>query len=285
MSSLLSRRLFILQMLLLITACAGEETSNQQLEFVIGVISYEQGKQALEKFARFRNYLGEKLGAVIQLEPAFSQNIALERIQHRAWSLVFAPPGLAAIASANYQYLPIFPLQIEGASRSIFVVRKNSPLQQFKDLQGKIVALGQPGSAAGYYFPLYNLYGFTLAEILFAPTPKTVLEWVAQGKVAAGAISLEEFYLYRTELGAAQFRILFSNPQTVPPGAVLIGLNVEKNRLERIRNYMKDAPPNLVQDVGYLPNTDPPDYQDMISIVKRVTSIAGRLNSKPVRLF
>lgn len=273
-------------MLLLFTACAGEETSNQQLDFVIGVISYEEGKQAIERFTRFRNYLGEKLGAIIQLEPAFSQNLALERIKNGDWSLVFAPPGLAAIASANYQYLPIFPLQIEGTSRSIFVVRKDSPLNQFKDLQGKIVALGQPGSAAGYYFPLFNLYGFTLAEILFAPTPKTVLESVAQGKAAAGAISLEEFNLYRTEFGATEFRILFSNPQTVPLGAVLIGgSNAERNRLDRIRNCMKNAPPSLVQDIGYLPNSDAPDYQYMNVIVKRVTSIAQHLNCKPVRLF
>jgi phosphonate transport system substrate-binding protein len=157
-------------------------------------------------------------------------------------------------------------------------------VQQLKDLQGKTVALGQPGSATGYYFPLYNLFGLTLASILFAPTPETVLEWVAQGKAAAGAISLEEFNLYRTKLGNA-FRILFTDSQNVPPGAVLIGPNIERNRQELIRNSMKDAPPNLVQDVGYLPNAEAPDYQYMISVVKRVTAISGRLNSKPVRLF
>ncbi|MCC5642602.1 hypothetical protein LC607_06480 [Nostoc sp. CHAB 5824] len=48
---------------------------------------------------------------------------------------------------------------------------------------------------------------------------------------------------------------------------------------------MKDAPPNLVQDVGYLPNVEALDYQYMISVVKRVTAIAARLNSKPVHLF
>jgi phosphonate transport system substrate-binding protein len=108
---------------------------------------------------------------------------------------------------------------------------------------------------------------------------------VAQGKAAAGAISLEEFNLYRTKLGAAEFRILFSDSQSVPAGAVLIGPNIEKNRQERIRNYLKDAPPNLIQDVRYVPNAEAPDYQHMISVVKRVTSIAARLNSKPVQLF
>ncbi|NJM70462.1 MAG: phosphate/phosphite/phosphonate ABC transporter substrate-binding protein [Scytonema sp. RU_4_4] len=285
MSSQLSRRLFLLQILLLFTACAGEEISNRQLELVIGVISYGDTKQAIERFARFRKFLGDKIGAFIQLEPAFNEKIAIERIQRRAWSLVFAPPGLAAIASAKHQYLPLFPLQVEINSRAIFIVRKNSPLKQLKDLQGKIVALGQAGSATGYYFPLRNLRGLTLAEILFAPTPKTVLEWVAQGKAAAGALALEEFNLYRTKFGVAEFRILFADSQNIPPGAVLIGPNIERNRQELIRNYMKDAPLNLVRDVGYIPNAEPPNYQDMISVIKQVTSIAERLNSKPVRLF
>ncbi|NMG08871.1 PhnD/SsuA/transferrin family substrate-binding protein [Brasilonema sp. UFV-L1] len=285
MSSQISRRLFLLQILLLFTACAGEEISNRQLEIVIGVISYGDAKQVIERFVRFRKFLGEKIGAFIQLEPAFNEKIAIERIQRRAWSLVFAPPGLATIASAQHQYLPLFPLQVEGNSRAIFIVRKNSPLKQLKDLQGKIVALGQPGSVTGYYFPLRNLLGLTLAEIIFAPTPRTVLELVVQGKAAAGAISLEEFNFYRIKLGAAEFRILFADSQNIPPGAVLIGPDIDTNRQELIRNYMKDAPLNLVQDVGYIPNAEPPKYQDIIPVIKQVTSIAERLNSKPVRLF
>lgn len=285
MSSQLSRRLFLLQTLLLFTACAGQETSNQEFELVIGVISYGEEEQALEQFVHFREYMGKKLRAIIQLEPTLNENMAIERIQRGAWSLLFAPPGLAAIASANYQYSPIFPLENQDYPQAIFVVREDSPLRQLKDLQGKTVALGQPGSATGYYFPLRNLSGFTLAEILSAPTPKTVLELVAQRKAAAGAISSEEYNFYKTKLGAAKFRILFTDSQKVPSGSVLIGPNVETNRQQLIRNYMKDAPPNVVQDVGYVPNAEPPDYKNMISLIKQLKPIADRLNSKPVRLF
>ncbi|QDL08734.1 phosphonate ABC transporter substrate-binding protein [Brasilonema octagenarum UFV-E1] len=285
MSSQLSRRLFLLQTLLLFTACAAEETSNQELELVIGMISYGDGKQTLERFVRFREYLGAKTKAIIQLEPTLNENIALERIQRGAWSLVFAPPGLAAIASANYQYSPIFSLENQDYPQAIFVVREDSLLRKLKDLQGKTIALGQPGSATGYYFPLRNLSGFTLTEILSAPTPKTVLELVAQGKAAAGAISSTEYNFYKTKLGAAKFRILFTDSQNVPSGSVLIGPNVEINRQQLIRNYMKDAPPNIVQDVGYVPNAEPPDYKNMISLIKQLKPIAERLNSKPVRLF
>ncbi len=284
MPSRLSRRIFMLQMLFAIAACAAEDKSNQKLELVTGVISYGEEKQALEKFTSFGDYLGEQIKSIIQIEPTFNEKLAIDRIQNHAWSLVFAPPGLAAIAIANYQYLPLFPLQVDGNIRSILIVRQDSPFKQLKDLQGKTIALGQVGSATGYYFPLYNLYGLTLAEILFAPTPKTVLEWVQQGLVAAGAISLEEFNLYKSKLDAG-LRILFTDTQNVPPGSVLISPEIDRQRQELIQKYMKDAPPSLVQEVRYLPNSTPPNYDYMTSVVKRVTSIAGKLNSKPIRLF
>ncbi len=285
MLSRFSRRLFILQMLFPIVACATEKKSTRELEFIIGTISYEEGQEALDKFERFRKYLGDKTGTIIQFEPAFNENLAIEKIQNRSWSLVFAPPGLAAFAQANYQYLPIFPLQIDANSRSVFIVRKDSPLQVLKDLQGKRVALGVRGSATGYYFPLYNLYGLTLTSIEFAPTPISVLESVAQKNADAGAVSLEEFNLSRTKIDGVEFRILYTDRQKVPPGAVLVSPNVELNRQQLIRNYMTEASPTLIQKIGYVPNGDIPDYKYMISVVNRVTAINGNLRTKPVRIF
>jgi phosphonate transport system substrate-binding protein len=280
----LSRRIFMLQMLFAIAACAAEEKSNQKLELVTGVISYGEEKQDQEKFTNFARYLGEQIKSIIQIEPTFNEKLAIDRIQNHAWSLVFAPPGLAAIAIANSQYLPIFPLETNDNIRSILIVRQDSPIKQLKDLQGKKIALGQEGSATGYYFPLYNLYGLTLAEILFAPTPKTVVEWVEQGLVAAGAISLEEFNLYKSKLDV-RLRILFTDSQNVPSGSVLISPQIDQSRQQLIQKYMRDAPPTLIQEVRYLPNSTPPNYDYMTSVVKRVASIAAKLSSKPVRLF
>lgn len=285
MSTKLSRRLFVSQMLLVLAACVADSTSNQQLQFVVGTISYGAEKEAVEKFSRFCQYLGEKTKNLVQFEPTFNENKALELIKHNSWSLVFAPPGLAALAKDKYQYSPLFSLQTDGNIRSIFIVRKDSPLQQLKDLQGKTVALGLPGSATGYYLPLYHLYGLTLAEILFAPTPSTVLEFVANNRAAAGAMSLEEFNLHRSKFSNVEFRILLSDSQNVPPGAVLISPKIDLNRQELIRRYMQEAPLNIIQDVGYVPNGKIPDYRYMIAVVNRVTSIAKNLNSQPVRLF
>jgi len=283
MSFKFSRRLFLLQMLLL-SACEVKSTPSQEGELIVGVVSYGEEEQMINRYASFNRYLSEKTGLITKLEPTFNENIAIERIQDGAWSLFFAPPGLAAIAIAHYQYVPLFPLQDVSYVRSILVVRTDSRIRDLKGLEGKTVILGEPGSATGYYFPLYNLYGLTLAEIIFAPTPKTVLESVAQGKATAGAISREEFNLYSPQLNQP-LRVLFSDPHNVPPGVVLIGPTVERNRQEYIRKYMSEAPAPLTQQVGYLPNETVPNYQYMISVVERVRPIATHIRDRPAHLF
>ncbi|PAX53472.1 phosphate/phosphite/phosphonate ABC transporter substrate-binding protein [Brunnivagina elsteri] len=285
MTSLFSRRSFILQMLFLMAACEAQKTSTKQLELVVGVVKYGDATKIIEKFSRFRTYLGEKTQTVVQLEPTFNENAAIERIKHQSWSLIFAPPGLAALAKSNYKYDPIFPLEIDINSRAILIVHKDSKLQEIKDLQSKVIALGTPGSAAGYYFPLYNLYGLTLKEVLFAPTPKTILEWVSQKKVEAGALSLEEFNLYRTQFPNTDFRILFTDPKIVPAGSILIGENVDRTQKDLIHKYLREASPVLIQELGYVPNGKIPDYSHMISVIQRVAPLDKLLHSQPVRLF
>jgi phosphonate transport system substrate-binding protein len=284
MSLRFSRRLFLFS-LLGFTFAACKPKNGFEGTLTLGVINYGGGDQIINQYAKFNNYLGEKTNSYIQLEPVFNENRAVERLNSRAWSLVFAPPGLAAIAIARHQYTPLFPLIGISNLRSIFVVRKESPITELKQLQGQTLALGQLGSATGYYFPLYNLYGTTLAEILFAPTPKAALDLVAQGKAIACAVSEAELSLYASQLAPTEFRILFKDPHYVPLGVVLIGPNVESNRQEFIRKVMSDAPSGLAQEVGYVANGEVPDYKYMISVVDRVSSITSKLQNKPVRLF
>ncbi|MBW4687535.1 MAG: phosphate/phosphite/phosphonate ABC transporter substrate-binding protein [Komarekiella atlantica HA4396-MV6] len=275
-----SRRLFLLQLLSL-TLAGCQSTPSFEGVLTIGVINYGGSQEIINQYAKFNRYLGEKTKAYIQLEPVFNENKAIENLEARAWSLVFAPPGLAAIAIARYQYVPLFPLLGVSNLRSILVVRKDNPIQDLKQLQGQIVALGQPGSATGYYLPLYNLYGLTLAEVLFAPTPKTVLEFVTQGKATAGAVSIAEF----NEAGQTDLRTLYTDPHYVPSGVVLIGPNIERNRQEYIRQVMSEFPSVLAEEIGYIPNGKVPDYRYMITVVERVKLISSQLQNKPARLF
>ena len=300
-----SRRLFLASLLL--SSCgvrrsasgsptpttAREDGSGDREQLAIGTLSYGSDKQPSAQYDSVKQYLEQKLPSLVQIEPTFNESKALERIRAKAWSLVFAPPGLAAIAISQYQYTPILPLEGINNSRSILVVKKDSTYRDLKSLTGKKLAIGQPGSATGYYLPIYNLYGLTLAELILAPTSKSILEAVAEGRADVGALSLTKFNTYKHEIPQAEFRILFTDPHKVPPGSILVSSAVELKLQESIRQLLIDSPSTVFQDAGFIPNGTVPDYKYMIAVVDRVRSIfpadqaqtAALLTQKPVRLF
>lgn len=276
----LSRRLFLLESLLLaVNACKSAQKISTPL--LIGVINYDQDEQIINRYTSFNGYLSSVLKAHVEIEPTFNERKALERISSQAWSLVFAPPGVAAIAINDFRYIPLFPMQEDVTNlRSIFIVNEDSPIQELKQLQRKTIALGQVGSTTGYYFPIYNLYGLTLAEVLQVPTPKTILEWVALKKVAAGALSTQEFNLYSPQF-SQKFRILYTDSHPVPPSSILLAPTVDRTYQNRIIAAMSDAPPDVVQQAGYVPNASVPNYEYMIAVVERVRAIASELGITP----
>jgi phosphonate transport system substrate-binding protein len=285
-----SRRLFLAGLFL--SSC-GVRRSGGREQLTIGMLNYGSGKESNDRYDRFKQYLEEKLQSPIQIEPTFNESKALERIRAQAWSLVFAPPGLAAIAMSQYQYSSLVPLEGVDNLRSILVVKKDSPYQDFRSLAGKKLAIGQPGSATGYYLPIFNFYGLTLAELIISSTPKGVLEAVAQGTADVGALSLQEFNTHKSEVTQAELRILFTDPHKIPTGAILIGSTVESKRQESIRQVLRDTPSTVAREAGFIPTGTVPDYKYMISVVDRVRSIfpadraetSALLSQKPVRLF
>jgi phosphonate transport system substrate-binding protein len=283
--SMFLRRCFGLQLLLvLLTACGSAELSDHK-KLSIGVVSYGDGRQSVEQFDALKTHLETELKSIVELEPAFNEVQAIQQIDHHSWDMVFAPPGLAAIAISQKQYLPLLSESGGEKERSVIVVRNESPIQKVNDLSNKIVALGHEGSATGYYLPIFNLYGLTLAEVRFAPTPKTLLAWVSDGSVAAGALSIAELEQYRGDFGKTQFRVLYRDVHPVPAGSVLVGPNIDRNAQQQILQALETAPPRVASSVGYVSNTKPPDYSYLIKVVNRVRPIAQRIKNKPAPLF
>jgi phosphonate transport system substrate-binding protein len=249
----------------------------------IGLVSYDDGASSLEKYQNFQTYLAEQLQAVVELEPVFNEIQALEKIQGQDWSLVFAPTGLATIAMADAQYVPLFPLQGVPNQKSLLVVQANSAYNQLGDLMNQPIALGEVGSATGYYLPLYDLYGLTLSEVRFAPTPQASLAWVADGTVAAGALSEENFEQYRNDFPPDTFRILHES-RAVPPGAVLLSPTVERNQQQLIETAMAAAPATITADASYIPNAPPPDLTQLTALVDKVRPLESQVRQQPAVL-
>lgn len=285
---LLRRRLLLVSLLLLtltlglwLSSCTRNSTDPLG-KLVVGIVSYDTGN-TVDKYERFREYLAGQTRAIVELEPAFNELAAVEQIQQQVWSIVFASPGLAAIAIGSQQYIPIFTMQGINNLRSVIVVRDESQLQTLGDLANQTIALGEPGSAAGYYLPLYDLYGLTLAEVRLAPTPKTVLAWLEEGAIAAGALSEDDFQNLRNQFRDTKFRVLHTS-RPIPPGAVLLAPTVERNQQEQIEIAMEQAPSNIIGDSGYIPNVPLPDYSQLIELIEKVQPIESRIREKPAVL-
>ncbi len=283
---MLSRRLLLAQLLLLLgcslSGC-NDEPSTPPGKLTVGVVSYDAGVGSVDKYQHFQEYLSQQTKNIVELEPAFNELKAVEQVRNKAWSIVFAPPGLAAIAIGTQHYIPIFPLAGLNNLQAVLVVREDSPIKSLASLSHKAVALGEPGAAAGYYLPLYDLYGLNLAEVRFAPTPKTVLALLSQGTVAASALSRDDFERYRHEFGQTKFRILHTS-RVVPAGVVLLAPTLDRNQEQQIKAVMSQAPSSITADAGYIPNAKLPNYEQLIKIVEKVRPLETRVREKPAVL-
>jgi phosphonate transport system substrate-binding protein len=90
-----------------------------------------------------------------------------------------------------------------GEYRSVIFARKGNGLARLADLKGKIIALGEPFSSTGYFFPKLALVqaGLKPAEkrqpsdtaaanevgYVFSNADENTLAWVVRGRVSAGA--------------------------------------------------------------------------------------------------
>ena len=268
-----------------IFTCSCNNQSHLNLEkLTIGVVSYGEGAVSISQYERLQQYLARKTNSIVELEPTYNELQALEQIQRKNWSIVFAPPGLAAIAIDRELYSPIFPLEkVSNLERSVIVIRADSNIRALADLSNQTIALGKRGSAAGYYLPLYDLYGLTLAKIIFASTPKQILQLISEGKVESGALAEYEYERYQKDFPNTKFKILHKS-RWVPAGVVLLSPNVEYNQQEQIKTIMIEAPADIVSDAGYVPSFQVPNYQEFIKLVNKVKPLEKQVRQTPATL-
>lgn len=284
------RRLLLLQLLLLvsvwISGCSNDNEIKVPEKLTVGVVSYGESKLSLKKYDRFKTYMSKKTRSVVEIEPTYNELRAIRQIREQNWDIVFAPPGLAAIAIGKKRYEPLFTMaEVKTIQAPLIVVRDDSPIQSISDLAYKTVALGEIGSAAGYYVPLYDMFGLTLKEIRFASTPKQLMNWISEGTVDAGAISKKNFENYRQKTQQkTDFRSIHQG-RHIPSGVVLLAPTVERNRHRQIQKAMQEAPAHIASDAGYLPNSTIPNYQQFIELVEKVRPLENQVQQKPAVLL
>ncbi|MEO1377775.1 MAG: PhnD/SsuA/transferrin family substrate-binding protein, partial [Cyanobacteria bacterium J06635_10] len=130
---------FLIILVLLGIGCNSSNMAREKI--TLGVVSYGQENVSLDKYERFKNYIAAKTKSIVELEPAYNELRAIDQIRRKRWDIVFAPPGLAAIAIDKELYEPLFSMgEVSNTERSLLIVRDDSPIKEISDLANKTIA-------------------------------------------------------------------------------------------------------------------------------------------------
>lgn len=135
---------------------------------------------------------------------------------------------------------------------SIFVARRDSGLSKASDLKGKILAVEEPYSTSGFLLPVGTLVqrGLDLKVVASFDAPveagqigyyftgdeENTVEMVLQGRVAAGALSNEDYDDLSPEL--MEKLVTFDRTSTVPRQLVSVRPGLADERVGRLRELL-----------------------------------------------
>jgi phosphonate transport system substrate-binding protein len=136
--------------------------------------------------------------------------------------------------------------------RGILFTTKESRISRLEELRGKMIAFEDAGSTSGYFLPKLLLFhkGFSLVEkpnfaakvstreigYVFADGDKNVVNLVVQGKVAAGAISNDD-YASLDDKNKAHFSIL-AETDTLPRHLVSVQRGLPQPIVQRLKEIL-----------------------------------------------
>ncbi|MFH1771766.1 MAG: phosphate/phosphite/phosphonate ABC transporter substrate-binding protein [Candidatus Omnitrophota bacterium] len=189
----------------------------QKDTIVIGSIS-NTIKEEIATFQPFIEYLAKKLqpqgiskGKMVVVS---SMDEMSEAIKSGQVDIYIDSPFPVLKVSINSGAKPFLRRWKKGVKeyRSVIFTRRDSGINSFTDLKGKIIGFEEPYSTSAYFLPKATLMkkGLNLVEkqnsfdevspdeagYLFSWDDETTMVWVLRGKVSAGAISSQKFIVY-----------------------------------------------------------------------------------------
>lgn len=190
----------------------------------------------------------------VEVEPVQSPEQAHQRLSTRAWDLAFLPPGLMALAmDGPNPYRPVRTLGTPRRSRSSIVVRADSAIQERRHLEATRLGLLPRGSLSGFYLPLYNLHGVSLAKVVYAPDYAGLLGLLARREV--DAIAWDES---RPDPSLPLRRVLVDQ-RPIPLGAMVIREELSGPGLAGLLRALDADAASMAPALAYVAGQEPQD--------------------------
>lgn len=257
----------------------------------VGYVGADEGRarggQAVlpeHEISRVRDLLILAGRCEVQLEPVASPEQARQRLLHGSWDAAFLPPGLAALAiegrgASDYNLLR--PLGRRQNSRSVLLVRSDSKVTSLAQLRGSRLGLLPRGSLTGYYLPLYNLHGLTLASVHYALSYPELLEGLRSGQL--------DVIAWDAALPAPgpDVRPLHEDVNAIPLGALVLSQQLVAADHQPFLRALDASAAELPVQLGYVAGVlpEPQELRRLRNVVNSVESWDLPLEGQPYAVF
>ncbi len=136
---------------------ADRPKSNGGIRFAVApVISPEK---AFTSYQLFTKYLGARLKTPVQLVQRKTYLEINEMLRNGTVQFALVCTGAFVMGDHDFGMDPVVVPRYLGKTEyySLIIVREDSPIREIKDLEGKTIALSDPLSNSGYFYPMFLL--------------------------------------------------------------------------------------------------------------------------------
>jgi phosphonate transport system substrate-binding protein len=249
----------LLQILWLAPPCAAQ-SSIKAIEpaIALGLVSAVSGQEIEAHFREFAGYVSRRFSSATRPEGrvviAPSPLQLAKLLEEKKVDFYMESPYPTYLINKQGAATLILRRWKSGLAeyRSLIFTGKGSGIARLEDLPGKMIAFEDPGSTSGYFLPKVLLLkkGYRLTEktgpeanvarrevgYVFGSTASTVVDWVVSRRVAAGAISNDDFAVLDEKAKAATAIVV--ETETFPRHLVSVRKDFGPARTKRLREIL-----------------------------------------------
>jgi phosphonate transport system substrate-binding protein len=272
----------LLVLALLCLSCSTTPAEPERIR--IAAIPTEDAREQLLHLQPLADYLSAQLGVPVEFLVTTDYNASIEALRAGQVEMAWLGPFSYVLASDLVELTPIVGGIRKSTGdvfyRSIILARRDTGIETVQDLRGHTFAFVDPASTSGYLVPLAMLLENGLdpeqdfAQVVYAGSHTAVELAVANGRVDAAADSQPSYELMVSSgsVDPDQLRILWVS-EPIPPSPLVARTSLEKGTIDRIRQALVDAGPEVIsfegEISGYAPVRDE-DYDTVRQIALQV---------------
>ncbi len=255
-------RLLALILLIFFITAAFKKSLAQERVFTIGVVPQFTPVEIYERWGPLVKELENRTGLKFELKTYKSIPEFEKAFLKGELDFVFMNPYHQVMAYKAQKYIPL--VRDKTPLTGILVVRRDSPVKEVKDLDGKVIAFPAPNAfAASLYMRALLTENF---KISFTPeyvkTHDNVYRQVILGKAQAGG-GVNNTFLRQPEEVKRELRILYETPSAAPH-PLSVHPRVPKEVRDKVKKVILDMAnePSMkaLLDRVQMPNPVPADY-------------------------